>query len=174
MDREQINISHDLIKLLYRNHYASLIAIAYKYLRSSESSKDVVAEVFNKLLAINERSHPEVAAILTRNPMGYLSVVVKNKCLDQIRAQKSKQDLETSYQMLNHLETTNDSEKAFTKDLVEILTSKLEPREKEILLKHLDGFKNEEIAIELGISYNTVKNKIYDAKVKIKNIIPNL
>jgi DNA-directed RNA polymerase specialized sigma24 family protein len=35
---------------------------------------------------------------------------------------------------------------------------------------HIEGYRNEEIADRLNLSYNTVKNNIYEARQKLKNI----
>jgi DNA-directed RNA polymerase specialized sigma24 family protein len=35
---------------------------------------------------------------------------------------------------------------------------------------HLQGFKNEEIANQLNISYNTVRNTLHSAKQRVKKL----
>ena len=50
------------------------------------------------------------------------------------------------------------------------MLNSLQPREKEILKLHLEGYSNDEIAKYLGISYNSVKNNIYEAKKKLKEL----
>jgi RNA polymerase sigma factor (sigma-70 family) len=46
----------------------------------------------------------------------------------------------------------------------------LSNREKEILQLHLQGFKNDEIATQLNISYNTVRNTLHSAKQRVKKL----
>lgn len=158
----------DIIKLLYSQHYSKLIAISYKYVRCKESSKDIIADVFIKLLSLKGENGREVFQLVQQKPLAYLTIMVKNKSIDHLRSKKTINKTEGNCAMDTELICTNKAgEKFFYEDILRI-TMELEPREKEILLKHLEGFKNKEIAVELGISYNTVKNKIYDAKNKIK------
>ncbi len=52
----------------------------------------------------------------------------------------------------------------------ELMLAKLEPREKEIIQLHINGFSNDEISDKLNLKYNTVKNNIYEAKLKLRCI----
>ena len=64
----------------------------------------------------------------------------------------------------------NESLKKFSEDGIKLLLHNLQPREQEILQLHINGYTNEEIAKHLKITYNTVKNNIYESKLKIRKL----
>lgn len=166
-----VNGQNDNISLLYKEYYLHLILVAYKYVRCNEASKDIVSEVFNKLLMLNKEERAKAAPVLKANSIGFLTIMVKNKCIDYIRQKKNRSSLlEEEWYSKNYF-SYNEAENKFAIEVITMTMEKLPPREKEILAKHFEGFKNDEIANELGISYNSVKNNIYEAKIKIKRIL---
>jgi RNA polymerase sigma-70 factor (ECF subfamily) len=58
----------------------------------------------------------------------------------------------------------------FEEEAIKQLIDYLSNREKEILQLHLQGFKNDEIATQLNISYNTVRNTLHNAKQRVKKL----
>ena len=55
-------------------------------------------------------------------------------------------------------------------EAIKHLLNNLPNREREMIELHLQGYKNEEIATQLNISYNTVRNTLHSAKQRIKKL----
>ena len=154
----------------YSRYRPSLLLIAYNYLRNTTAAQDVVHDVFERLLSSpkNERKH--LFAALTSNPGGFLHVVVRNKCLDEMKVLKNREKIVGLIRHTFKLHEENTAYDRFEKDYFNTMLSNLEPREKEIIELHLSGFGNDEISTKLNISYNSVKNNIYEAKKKLRKV----
>lgn len=156
------------ISVLYVFYKKPLLLLAYKYLRNEKASEDIVADTFEKLLSLNEKERKQLVDSLKTNPMSYLSIIVKNKCLDYLKKEKNRYRLLENFKRMIPIESLNDAYIKFTREGLAIMLDYLEPREREIIELHINGFTNDEIAQKLNLKYNTVKNNIYEAKLKLK------
>ena len=126
---------------LFRYHYRPLCLYALHYLNDVDASEDVVQEAFGVLWEKLSAGKKIV------NQKSYLYTVVRNRCLDIIRKGRS--------QVEARLWTAIDS---------------LPDKCREIfLMSKRDGYKQEEIARELGISLQTVKNQVSKALKILKD-----
>ena len=71
---------------------------------------------------------------------------------------------------LKVLNSTNAAYIRFELEAIKHLLNNLPKREREVIELHLQGYKNEEIATQLNISYNTVRNTLHNAKQHIKKL----
>ena len=76
-----MNNSQNAITVIYREHWQKLYIHAYNLLNDEESAKDVVNDVFCSVLESNERLTTEEDLL----PLFF--VMVRNRCIDQIRHQ---------------------------------------------------------------------------------------
>ena len=76
------NVSLDTLGALYSRYMHLVYGVSLKYLGNREDAKDVVMQIFEKL--ITELPGQEI-----RNFKSWLYVLTKNHCLMQIRSQKS-------------------------------------------------------------------------------------
>lgn len=167
---EYINGNTETVAELYAHLKNQLLLLAYNYCRDKELSKDIVHDVFEKMLLIPIQKRREYFEGSANNIEAYISIVVKNKCLDTIKVKTNREKiLETIRYRLNR-NTENNSQEKFCKDGLLQMLNTLQPKEKEIIQLHLDGYTNEEISVQLNITYNTVKNNIYEAKRKMKKL----
>ena len=100
----------------------------------------------------------------------FLVTVVKNKCLDSLKSNKLHDEIKKQIVSLIQLNSTNTAFIRFELEAIRHLLNNLPKREKEIIELHLQGYKNEEIAVQLTISYNTVRNTLHSAKQRIKKL----
>jgi len=155
---------------LYTLYYSSLIMIAYKYTQSTEKSKDLVGFVFEKLLCLNTHKRQTIFLHPTKGLYPLLISIIKNKALDDIKQHKVREEIKKQMVSLTNAISTNSIFNRFEEDAIKQLLFNLPNREKEILQLHLQGFKNEEIANQLQISYNTVRNTLHSAKQRVKKL----
>jgi RNA polymerase sigma-70 factor (ECF subfamily) len=161
---------NDLMTMLYSQYKLPLLMVAYKYLRCEKSSEDIVADTFEKLIVMSTKDRQQLIETLKINPIAYLSIIVKNKSLDALRKTKNRYRILDSVKQLVTTEVDNEAYVKFLDEGLELMLAKLEPREKEIIQLHINGFSNDEISEKLNLKYNTVKNNIYEAKLKLRCI----
>lgn len=153
---------------VYKNCSLQLVFVAYKYLNNTDEAKDVTMEVFNKLLQMNAEKRSKIPA----DPEAFknwLFLVTKNYCLDAIRHHK----IVLKYQQEHAGETgvQADVERKWDAETVAVLLNKLPDAEQRVCRMHYEGFSNEEIAQQLDISYNTVRNQLSSGKKRIRRYI---
>jgi RNA polymerase sigma factor (sigma-70 family) len=165
-----LNGNDDSLGKLYIHHYQSLVMIAYKYTTDTEKSKDVVGSVFEKLLSLNAQKRQQIILHPQKGLYPFLVTVVKNKCLDGIKTNKVQDEIKKRLGNLLIFNSTNAAFIRFELEAIKQLLNNLPAREKEMIELHLQGYKNEEIAAQLNISYNTVRNTLRNAKQRIKKL----
>lgn len=154
--------------LIYSTHYQMLHNFGLKFLSTAEI-EDAIHDTFLNLLSY-KKSLKEV-----NNVKAYLFKCLRN----QIFKIKKSNKLEFSLieGTIQSDDETNDKEKALV-ELKKIILE-LSPREREIVyLKYFQSFNNKEIAELLDIKYQTVRNILANAIIKLRalgdDIIPLL
>jgi len=165
-----LNGDNASIEEIHKLYAAKLLVLAYKYTRNKTHSEDIVYDLFERLMSINVLERNRLLSLVKLNPMGLLSVIVKNKCLDEIKINTNREKILKFIRLSIHSEEQNNAYNKFAQDFLEEMFSYLEPKEAQILRMNLSGFSNQEISKQLGISYHTTKNNIYEARKKLKKL----
>ncbi|MCB9363035.1 MAG: sigma-70 family RNA polymerase sigma factor [Flavobacteriales bacterium] len=159
--------NNEAIATVYKQTLPQLLFIAYRYLNDSEKSKDVVSDVFEKLITMNSVERKNKLSGVDEKLEVFLKVIVKNRCINQLNIEKNRRGI------LKHLGLFRNGQSLpneLQKDDFNSMLTLLSDRQKEVLQLSLKGFKNNEIAAQLEISENTVKNTLVNSKKKIKEI----
>ena len=161
---------HTNLSIWYVIHMPELLFLAYHIVENEEDAEDIVSGFFEKIVRLtNENSHSLVLSS-DFDLLGYFRISIKNACLDHLRRKKIK------IKILSHLEDTLQYWKqpevnALMEDeRIEFLLLNLPLRERQIFKMHLDGMKNHEISVELGLSEITVRNTLHNARKRIRSI----
>ena len=148
---------------IYRQHYAQMYRLARVMLYDSQESKDVVSDVFVRLLDNKEMP--------TQDKMeGYLMTAVRNRCRDilnhkSIREQVEKLFLQES--MHSHILSVNDDDRL--ERLMLFIEAELSPLSQQIFrLRFLREMSYEEVAQATGVSKVTVYNHLSQSLQRIK------
>ena len=148
---------------LFRYHYRPLCIFALHYLKDIDVSEDVVQEAFGLLWEKLSAGEKVV------NQKGYLYSIVKNRSLDILRKGGLTGEAISLDGSVDDIEepTVEDAEvEARLWTAIDTLPEKC----REIfLMSKRDGLKQEEIAQELGISLQTVKNQVSKALKILKD-----
>lgn len=148
---------------LFRYHYRPLCIFALHYLKDIDASEDVVQEAFGVLWEKLSAGEKVV------NQKGYLYSVVKNRSLDILRKRGGGKGAISLDGSVDDIEepTVEDAEvEARLWTAIDTLPEKC----REIfLMSKRDGLRQEEIASELGISLQTVKNQVSKALKILKD-----
>ncbi|HMG07590.1 MAG TPA: RNA polymerase sigma-70 factor [Mucilaginibacter sp.] len=163
------NKDNEACKYLWDQYYEVLIKFAVAYLKSKELAEEVVADVLYQVWST--KHHLENIQHLRV----YLFTAVRNRCYTQLSKKKREQSLFVNTGELHedsHIDFNVDPEKQmitgelskFIKEIVEDLP----PRCKQIYkLIREEGLRNKDVAVQLGISINTIDVQLAIALKKI-------
>jgi len=174
---------------IYRQHYAKMYRLAMTMLYDADESKDVVSDIFARLLRERLRAgerqrvlalpatkgragasagmkyHPQ------QNQMeGYLMTAVRNRCRDilshkSMRERVEKLFLQESEQ--SHIVSMNDDDRL--ERLMQFIEAELPPLSQQIFrLRFLREMSYEEVAQATGVSKVTVYNHLSQSLQRIR------
>ena len=149
---------------LFHYNYRPLCLYALHYLGNADSAEDVVQESF---AALWEKLQEGVAI---SNRKAYLYMMVRNRCLDQLRRKGIPTESLKTYDTYGIIEDDDAQERSQTEARLWTAIDSLPEKCRQIfLMSKRDGLKYMEIADELGISENTVRNQISKALKILKD-----
>lgn len=162
----------ELVGDLFEKHVKTVYGVCLFYFRDKDTAQDVVMQIFEKILA-------ELRKTEIRNFKGWLSFVVRNHCISELRKEKNKRFVPESYLDFEVKETTGETETIIEsvseEDLLEYMKASLpELKEKQrvcIELFYLERLSYQEISAKTGQPINEVKSNIQNGKRNLKLLI---
>ena len=160
---------------LYDLYADRLYGFAYNLTHSSEMAEEIVQEVFLKIWQMREHLSPEYSF------RSFLFTIAKNKFLNDLRNRLTLLSYDEYITQLDDAtergENSTESEFNFNELNEQVLQSKdkLSKRQKMIFeMSKEEGLSNQEIALKLGISEQSVRNQLSSAlKVLREELIKN-
>lgn len=164
-------------QFLFNQHYKALCYFANSIVANDQEAEDLVQESFSKLW--NKRTDFKTAA----NIKAFLFIATKNACLNFLKSRERLTIKEKEFSYLQTVDTGFDPLLTET-EVIQQLYNEIEalPTQcrKIFKMSYLEGRKNEDIALTLRISYNTVRAqklralKLIRSSLIKKNILPLL
>lgn len=153
------SVDTNTFRELYQRYQPGLFFQAYALLQNQQEAEDMVSESFMKLWNARAQFESSGAAV------NWLRITTRNACLDLLKHRKVVQH---SLTVLANDETAKEwyHEDLLGELLKEIYTTveQLPEKSREVFkLRYIDGLKNEEIADQLGIRYQSVRNHLATA-----------
>lgn len=148
---------------LFRYHYRPLCIFALHYLKDIDVSEDVVQEAFGLLWEKLSAGEKVV------NQKGYLYSIVKNRSLDILRKEGLTGEAISLDGSVDDIEEPAVEDAEVEARLWTAIDTLPEKCREIFLMSKRDGLKQEEIAQELGISLQTVKNQVSKALKILKD-----
>lgn len=158
------------VGFIYDVYAVKLSMVAYKYLQNTQEAKDVVMDVFEKLVYMNNEKRKLIVPDTLEGFTGWLVTITKNYTLDQLK----HKNIVARYQAesaKNEYLIQSDSDRIWDKQTVDYIINQLQGSEKQVASLHFLGYTHDEIANKLNVSYNTVRNQLSSAKKKIRKYI---
>ena len=149
---------------LYYSYREPALRFCISILKDTEDAENIIQEVFIKIWNRRETINPEL------NFTSYLFTIIKNRVFDHLKEIKKNTFLKQKFweKVLEYQEQDSEiKEERFAK-IKEAVEGLSEKRKKIIKLNYEEGKSYEEIAEELNISKNTVKNQLVKAKQVIR------
>ncbi len=149
---------------LFRYNYRPLCLYALHYLQDADMAEDMVQESYTALWEkLQSGTH-----VLNRK--SYLYMMVRNRCLDHLRKKGIPTESLKPYDTYGIIDDDDAQERSQTEARLWTAIDSLPEKCREVfILSKRDGLKYEEIAEELGLSINTVRNQISKALKMIKD-----
>ena len=148
---------------IYRQHYAKMYCLAKTMLYDADESKDVVSEIFARLLRDGDRPQKD-------RMEGYLMTAVLNRCRDVISHKSIRKRVEKLFlqeSMQGHIISMNDDDRL--ERLMQFIEADLPPLSQLIFrLRFLREMSYEEVAQATGVSKVTVYNHLSQSLQRIK------
>ena len=152
------------IEDLFRLNYRPLCLYAMHYVSTADLAEDVVQESFAALWEKIENGADVV------NRRAYLYMSVRNRCLDNLRRKGIPTESLKPYDTYGIIDDDDAADRSFIEAKLWTAIDSLPEKCREVfLMSKRDGLKYEEIAEELGLSVNTVRNQISKALNVLKN-----
>ena len=143
---------------LFRYNFRPLCLYALHYVGDVDIAEDIVQECFMKLWERLEQGSA------VDNRRAYLYMTVRNRCLDQLRRKGIPTESLKPYDTYGIIDDDDAAERSQTEAKLWTAIDSLPEKCREVfILSKRDGLKYEEIAEELGLSVNTVRNQISKA-----------
>jgi RNA polymerase sigma-70 factor (ECF subfamily) len=165
---------------LVRIHTARLLAVARRFLRSSEEARDAVQETFLSAFQSLDRFREEA------NLATWLSRIAVNHCLMKLRSRRRKpegsiEELLPTFLPDGHqtrdsapweVSMASEVERREVFDLVRQAIDRLPPSYRTVLLlRDIEELSTEEAAGMLGVNANTVKVRLHRARQALRTLL---
>jgi RNA polymerase sigma-70 factor (family 1) len=153
--------------LIYEAYSSMVYRLAFRFLKDAQQSEEIVQECFINLWTSREKLN--VAGDIWL----YLYVIAKRLSLNSLR--QMCQSREFSDKLVNHIATVhNDTEEDLLVSDLEQFTERIInklPRQQQLIfrLSRVEHLTHKEIADQLQISPNTVKNHMVEALKTLKS-----
>ena len=148
---------------IYRQHYAKMYRLARTMLYDADESKDVVSDIFARLLRDGDRPQKD-------RMEGYLMTAVRNRCRDVLSHKSMRERVERLFlqeSMQYQIVSMNDDDRL--ERLMQFIEAELPPLSQQIFrLRFLSEMSYEEVAQATGVSKVTVYNHLSQSLQRIK------
>ena len=162
----------ELLGDLFEKHVKTVFGVCLFYFRDKDVAKDAVMQIFEKLMV-------ELRKTEVKNFKGWLSFVVRNYCISEIRKSKSKHFVNESYldfelkdANLEEEERIESVNEGMLLDYMKTSLHLLKPAQKNCVeLFYLKNLSYQQISDQTKLSLNEVKSNIQNGKRNLKLLI---
>lgn len=152
-----MNQKRAAIEQLFLQHYVRLRQLATRLLHDDEEGKDIVNDVFTRMIQADIMPLPEKAE-------AYLFTSVRNRCMDHIAQQQVRQRVERLLPVNDVTILSEADEERRYSELRQFVDTELSEQTRQVFLLRFDKHKKyQEIAAELGVSEKTVYKHLHQA-----------
>ena len=172
--RRQAPPADDTLALVFRGEIDALYRTALRLLGSPEEAEDAVQDAYLRI------AHPAQPQEMPRHPRGWIFRVLRNLCIDKLRARKSRLRLVSETDRIetlaqystDHRTPESDLLTSDTLDRVARAMDAMPPDLSETLaLVVIEGLSYREAASVLGIPVGTVRSRLNRARQSLRTLI---
>ncbi len=154
---------------LIRKHERQVLGLCYHVLGNLEDAKDAAQDVFLKL-------HQQIGSFnYEREFTPWLLTVVRNLCRDRLRARRPMEQLDDL--PLRDVARDPEALARFSEEwaILKQAIASLPERERAALeMRELEELSSAEVAARLGVTEETVRSQVWNAKAKLKRFLRSI
>lgn len=156
------------IEKLFKMYYTRMYRLAFSILYDEDESKDVVSEVFSRLISNDISLRPETTE-------AYLLMSVRNHCRNVLERKQVRERF-LHLQSEDFCESMpSDAEQLRMSELMQYIETYLSPLGREIFrLRYLQDMTCQEVADALGVSRVTVHNHLRESVQRIRTYFKSI
>ncbi|MBX2923530.1 MAG: RNA polymerase sigma-70 factor [Chitinophagaceae bacterium] len=159
--------NEEAFRMIFDHYKAPFYATAFKMTRAAGTAEEIVQEVFVTLWMKRK------LAARAKNPEGYIVTILHNCIYAHFRKLARERQLRSTVKQAEEESESPVESLLLEKEhrgIIEKVISRLPPQQKVIYkLAKQEGMSREEIARQLNISPNTVKNHLAAAVIHLRN-----
>lgn len=153
-----------------QSHAAHLISHALKFTGDEDDAKDLVQETLIKGIRFAEKFEEGT------NLKGWLFVIMRNTYINSYNKQARRNSIftiedELSSAQLMKTASRNQGEAIFATEDINRAMASIKPEYGNAFRKYFEGYKYEEIALEMQLPLGTVKTYIHQARLGLKKYL---
>jgi len=150
--------------------FPMLLSHALKFTRDADDAKDLVQETLLKGFRFCDKFDPKT------NIKGWLYVIMRNTYINQYRKNKAKQlaittEEEITDAQLKNTASSNTALSDFAISDIHKALNAINPIFRQPFQRYVEGYKYDEISLELDIPLGTVKTRIHMAREALKRYL---
>lgn len=146
---------------LLEQHKRLIVKIASSYFNTRANRNDLIQEIILQLWKAFPKYNPEMTAST------WIYRIALNTAISSFRKEQNRKKKLSNYQQTDTFLEWEETEIDEKLNRLYDLISQLNPLEKGIIILHLEGCKNAEIADIVGLSLSNVSTKINRIKTKL-------
>lgn len=146
----------------YERHWKYVYRLCFTYMKNPEDAEDCAEDIFVKVLngdfSFNDETHERK----------WLAVTAANYCKDKL---KSARHTKTDYLDDVPEPAAEDTDNTEKREVLATVTALPDKYKEVIWLYYYDGYRTEEIAELLHSPPSTIRNRLADARKRLKKIL---
>lgn len=154
------------VERLFKLHYRAMYRLASILLHDDDESKDIVHDVFARLLAQQVELHDDTA-------QSYLLLSVRNRCLNALRNRNIHEQVHRYLLPVDEVEQTSPEDFERFVDMLKVGVNELFPPicQEVIRLHFSEGLTFREIAKRMGVSETTIYKHLRNALDQLRQTL---
>lgn len=156
---------------LYDATSARVFGMVLRVLRDPGFSEETVQEVFLQIWKTADRYDPAQGS-----PLAWIMTLAHRRAVDRVRSEQSGTDREALYGSSTHSPAHDEVLESVTQTLesesvVRCLDTLTDTQRESVRMAYYSGLTYREVAERLGVAVPTVKSRIRDGLIKLKNCL---
>lgn len=156
---------------LYQLTARRVFGMARRILVDAELSEDATQDVYLQVWKTAAKYDPAAGS-----PLAWLMTIAHRRAVDKVRSEQSSSDREARYGASSHVVEHDEVAEAVTgrieaEAVVECLETLTATQQESVRMAYYGGLTYREVAAKLGVAIPTIKSRIRDGLLRLKNCL---
>lgn len=147
----------------YLRHFQAIYRVCYAFMKNPQDAEDCTEDTFVRAITSDAAFENE------RHERAWLTTTAMNICKDRLKHWWNQKVSDIDEQP--EIPDSKTEEKAAEEDLLEQVMALPEKHKEVVWLYYYEGYSTDEIAGMLGSPPSTIRNRLRDARSKLKHLL---